>query len=72
MRALVPNIEVGSDGNIAEGTAGSKGSVPGLAFVACRPLKDEELLLNYRLSTHVQRPAWYKAIDDDEDSRRWA
>lgn len=46
--------------------------VLGLALVALRPLCDEELLLNYRLSPHVQRPAWYVPVDAEEEQRRWA
>lgn len=51
---------------------GPRGPVLGLALVAVAPIQDEELLLNYRLSTHVKRPAWYHAVDAEEDARRWA
>jgi hypothetical protein len=46
-------------------------SVPGLALVATRPIEDEEVLMNYRLSTHVEAPAWYYPVDAAEDKRRW-
>jgi hypothetical protein len=35
-------------------------------------IEDEEVLLNYRLSPHVPRPAWYHPVDAQEDQRRWA
>ncbi len=43
-----------------------------LALVAVRDLEDEELLLNYRLSPGLARPAWYTPVDAAEDQRRWA
>lgn len=46
--------------------------VPALALVASEALKDEEVFLNYRLSTHVERPEWYHPVDAEEDERRWA
>ncbi len=46
--------------------------IAGLALVATRPLHDEEILLNYRLSTHVDRPDWYHPVDKAEDERRWS
>jgi hypothetical protein len=30
------------------------------------------VFLNYRLSTHVERPEWYHPVDAEEDKRRWA
>lgn len=32
----------------------------------------DEILLNYRLSPHVPRPAWYYSIDPEAEARRWA
>ena len=46
--------------------------VPALALVASEALRDEEVFLNYRLSTHVERPEWYHPVDAEEDKRRWA
>lgn len=46
-------------------------AIKGIAFVATRQLQDEELLLNYRLNPQVQKPAWYTAVDVEEDKRRW-
>jgi hypothetical protein len=46
--------------------------VPTLALVALEALQDEEVFLNYRLSTHVKRPEWYVPVDPAEDARRWA
>ena len=46
--------------------------VPALALVAAESLVDEEVFLNYRLSTHVERPKWYVPVNAEEDARRWA
>ena len=46
--------------------------VPTLVLVATGPIADEEVFLNYRLSTHVKRPDWYHPVDAEEDARRWA
>ena len=46
--------------------------IPSLGLVATRPLCDEEILLNYRLSIHVDKPSWYVPVDLAEDKRRWA
>jgi len=47
--------------------------VPSLALVALRPVADEELLLDYRLSPGLSsRPGWYHAINTEEEERRWA
>jgi hypothetical protein len=47
--------------------------LPLLGLVATTPLAPgTELLLNYRLSPHLAKPAWYTAVDEDEDARRWA
>lgn len=44
-----------------------------LVLVATRDIEDgEEVLLNYRLSTHVSTPSWYHRVDPEEDARRWA
>ena len=32
---------------------------------------EEELLLNYRLSPGMSRPAWYTPVDEEEERRRW-
>ncbi|KAL2339397.1 hypothetical protein Fmac_007337 [Flemingia macrophylla] len=55
--------------------SGSKSNVPTLktlVLVATRPLQDEELLLNYRLSNSKRRPEWYTPVDEEEDRRRWS
>lgn len=46
-------------------------TLKGLALIATRPLKDEELFLNYRLNPANKLPAWYAAVDAEEDARRW-
>eukprot|EP00897_Mesotaenium_endlicherianum_P002239 jgi/Mesen1/2042/ME000149S01041 len=43
-----------------------------LVLVATREVEDEEILLNYRLSSPVGLPQWYSPVDADEDRRRWA
>ncbi|KAJ7560918.1 hypothetical protein O6H91_03G006100 [Diphasiastrum complanatum] len=43
-----------------------------LVLVATREIKDEEILLNYRLSNQKKRPSWYHAVDEEEDKRRWS
>ncbi len=48
------------------------GLLPMLALVATREIADEEILLNYRLSNYIARPAWYNPVDAAEDKRRWA
>ena len=51
--------------------------VPGVAMqgaclVVTRPLKDEEVFVDYRLSPNItDRPSWYVPVDDDEEARRW-
>lgn len=69
IRAYVPNVNV----NRAEPSKGEVQSteIAGLALVATRPLEEEEILLNYRLSTYVDRPDWYHPVNAAEDKRRW-
>lgn len=83
-RAYLPNIQAGTDRSQNSSTpnlkdlfqnrqeSSSEQTLKGLVLVATRPLEDEELLLNYRLSTHVSRPEWYHPVDSAEDQRRWA
>ena len=60
----------------SDGTSSSekkkKVVVPALVLVASEALQDEEVFLNYRLSTHVPAPEWYHPVDVEEDKRRWA
>ena len=44
----------------------------GLVLVAAKPLKDEELFLNYRLNPAHPYPDWYTPHDVEEDTRRWS
>jgi hypothetical protein len=47
--------------------------VSGAALVARRPIADgEEVLLDYRLSPHHPRPAWYVPQDELAEARRWS
>ena len=43
-----------------------------LLLIAGRDIKDEELLLNYRLSPGASTPDWYVPVDPVEAKRRWA
>ncbi|XP_027153694.1 uncharacterized protein LOC113753674 [Coffea eugenioides] len=86
MRVYIPNISFGNGEEVNMKRFGSfwfkswkSGShvsdVPilkTLVLVATRPLCDEELLLNYRLSNSKQRPSWYTPVDEEEDRRRWS
>jgi hypothetical protein len=42
-----------------------------LVLVATRELQDEELFLNYRLSSYIQQPSWYHPVNVEEEKRRW-
>ena len=44
----------------------------GIALIATRSLKDEELFLNYRLNPKNKNPEWYVPVDVEEDKRRWS
>ncbi|CDP00746.1 unnamed protein product [Coffea canephora] len=86
LRVYIPNISFGNGEEVNMKRFGSfwfkswkSGShvsdVPilkTLVLVATRPLCDEELLLNYRLSNSKQRPSWYTPVDEEEDRRRWS
>lgn len=76
LRAYVPNASVkkttkSEDDDTDDEQVELQEEVLGLALVATRPLADEEILMNYRLSTHLERPAWYHPVDNAEDERRW-
>jgi hypothetical protein len=43
-----------------------------VVLIATRPLKDEELLLNYRYNPAHPYPDWYAQPDEEEAIRRWA
>jgi hypothetical protein len=62
------------DGEEAEeaGSPPGKVVVPTLVLVAKRFILNEEVFLNYRLSTHVKRPDWYHPVNAEEEKRRWA
>lgn len=86
MRTYIPNIKFGSGEEAKMKRFGSFwfkswGSSNGesdvlvlkaLVLVATRPLCDEEVLLNYRLSNSKRRPSWYTPVDEEEDRRRWS
>jgi len=42
-----------------------------LVLVATREVGDEELFLNYRLSSYIQQPSWYHPVNVEEEKRRW-
>ncbi|GMP84473.1 hypothetical protein CsSME_00037992 [Camellia sinensis var. sinensis] len=86
MRTYIPNIKFGSGEEAKMKRFGSFwfkswGSSNGesdilvlkaLVLVATRPLCDEEVLLNYRLSNSKRRQSWYTPVDEEEDWRRWS
>ncbi|XP_059630993.1 uncharacterized protein LOC132273904 isoform X2 [Cornus florida] len=86
MRTYIPNILFGSGEDVkmkrfgsfwfkSGGSSNGGSDVPilkTLVLVATRALRDEELLLNYRLSSTKQRPSWYTPVDEEEDRRRWS
>jgi hypothetical protein len=43
-----------------------------IVFVATRHIRDEELLLNYRLHPDSELPSWYRSPDTEEDRQRWS
>ena len=48
-------------------------AAPTIALVATRDIEaNEELFLDYRLSSHVERPDWYVPVDADAEKRRWS
>ncbi|RDX73518.1 hypothetical protein CR513_46859, partial [Mucuna pruriens] len=86
MRVYIPNVLFGNAevnmrrfGNFwfkSGGGSRNSGShfptLKSLVLIATRPLQDEELLLNYRLSNTKRRPDWYTPVDEEEDRRRWS
>ncbi|XP_074285567.1 uncharacterized protein LOC141611058 [Silene latifolia] len=86
MRPYIPNISFASEEGVKLRRFGSfwfksRSSVnnttdcpiqKSLVLVATRAIRDEEILLNYRLSNSKQRPSWYSPVDEEEDRRRWS
>ncbi|KAH0934816.1 LOW QUALITY PROTEIN: hypothetical protein HID58_011933 [Brassica napus] len=84
LRPYVPNVSFGDSGEVKMKrfgsfwfkTGGSNGVeapvLKTLVLVATRALRDEELLLNYRLSNSKRRPDWYTPVNEEEDRRRWS
>jgi len=58
---------------VVKSNATESNRIRSLVLVATRDISDgEEILLNYRLSTHVSPPSWYTRVDPEEDARRWS
>ena len=55
----------------AEQPSTGSSDVRTLVLVATREVQDEELFLNYRLSSYVQQPSWYYPVNAEEEKRRW-
>ncbi|XP_020570673.1 uncharacterized protein LOC110017866 isoform X2 [Phalaenopsis equestris] len=84
MRVYIPNIVFGGEESVRMKRVGSfwfrlKGGgdeardvMKTLVLVATRPLCEEEVYLNYRLSNSRRRPSWYVPVDQEEDQRRWS
>lgn len=49
----------------------SNAEIRTLVLIATRAIQDEEVMLNYRLSSHIKTPAWFHSVDEEEDERRW-
>jgi len=47
------------------------GAMRSVVAVLTRPVRDEELFLNYRFNPRNPYPAWYVQPDEDEALRRW-
>ena len=72
LSAYMPNVMYhDTHEEAAQNASGNPMVIKGLAFVAVREIRDEEILLNYRLNPQVQKPAWYSPVDLEEDTRRW-
>lgn len=56
---------------MAEKPATGVSDVHTLVLVATREVSDEELFLNYRLSSYIQQPSWYHPVNVEEEKRRW-
>ena len=69
--AYIPNIMYQDLKAAISQNAEQSKLIKGLALVAVQPINDEEIYLNYRLNPQVQKPAWYAAVDAEEDKRRW-
>ncbi|XP_018485344.1 uncharacterized protein LOC108855914 [Raphanus sativus] len=84
LRPYIPNVSFGDSGEVKMKRFGSFWFKTGgnngldapvlktLVLVATRALRDEELLLNYRLSNSKRRPDWYTPVNEEEDRRRWS
>lgn len=86
MKTYIPNIVFGGHESVAmkrfgsfwfrsKGAADQGTDIPvmkTLVLVAMRPLCEEEVYLNYRLSNSKRRPSWYIPVDEEEDQRRWS
>ncbi|CAH9077870.1 unnamed protein product [Cuscuta epithymum] len=87
LRPYIPNVSFGNEvkmkkvGSFWFKSWKSSGSgadlaapvLKSLVLVATRPICDEEVLLNYRLSnSKKRRPSWYVPVDEEEDERRWS
>eukprot|EP01018_Ginkgo_biloba_P011470 Gb_02119 [translate_table: standard] len=87
MRPYIPNLLFGSEEEVIMERYGSfwlrststnnadlalGPAIRTLVLVATKPICDEEILLNYRLSNPKRRPAWYHPVDEEEDRRRWS
>lgn len=67
LRPFFPNVTCASQPGAICGSA-----IFGIAFVARRALRDEELVYDYRMSPHLPRPTWYTPVDAAAEARRWS
>ncbi|PKA55033.1 hypothetical protein AXF42_Ash003670 [Apostasia shenzhenica] len=86
MRAYIPNVVFGGQESVGMkrfgnfwfkswGSSDQRIDVPEmktLVLVATKPICNEEVYLNYRLSNSKRRPSWYTPVNEEEDQRRWS
>jgi hypothetical protein len=70
--SMVPNV-YDSAPSLLNGTYDPGVALQSAALVATEDLANgDELLLDYRLSPGVDRPAWYHPVSSTEEQRRWS
>jgi len=58
--------------SILDGTYSPSVAMHSVLLLSTRPLQDEELFIDYRLTPGFERPLWYEPVDPEEDERRWS
>lgn len=70
---LIENLPhtLDSPPSILQGTYIPAVAMPSVVLISTKPLKDEELFVDYRLAPSLERPEWYHPVDASEEERRW-